>query len=452
MSSLLMTTASFLVALGVLITVHEFGHFWVARKLGVKVLRFSVGFGKPIWKRRGTVDGTEYVVAALPLGGYVKMLDEREGDVAEAERGRAFNRQSLAVRTAIVAAGPVFNFLFAIFAYWGIFVVGETGTVPVIGSVETGSPAAAAGLRAGDRVEAVDGQETPTWESAAFAFLAASLEDNALSVRVQDETGRVLTREVSVPEDAVHSGDVIGKLGVRPLRPAVPAVLGDLIEGGAAKRAGLAPGDHIVAANDEPIADWGAWVTYVRGSPEQPIDVEIRRDGAVLHVELVPALIEQNGQSFGQIGAYVDIPEDLYDDYRAELRYSPGVALLAAAGKTWDMSFLMLRMLGRMLVGKASVENLSGPISIAQYAGKSASVGLAPFIKFLAVVSISLGVLNLLPIPLLDGGHLFYYMIEAVKGSPVSEAFEAIGQRVGLAILLCLMGLAFYMDIERLLG
>jgi len=452
MSSMVTTIASFLVALGVLITVHEFGHFWVARRLGVKVLRFSVGFGRPLGTWRGKVDDTEFVIGALPLGGYVKMLDEREGEVDEHERHRAFNRQRLAVRTAIVAAGPVFNFLFAILVYWAIFVVGEPGSRPIIGTVEPSSPAAEAGLQPGDEITGVAGQMTPTWESAAFALLVETLADRSFALELADPEGRPYGREIHLRPDAAATGSALPGLGIRPQRPVVPPVLGKLVSGGAAAAAGLAPGDRVIAADGVSITDWSAWVTYVRARPDQWIALEVERGDRRLDLRLRPERIELEGAEVGQIGAYVELPEGLLDGYRAELRYGPLSAIGPAIGKTWDMSVLMLRMLGRMLVGEASVKNLSGPISIAQYAGKSASVGFGSFVKFLAVVSISLGVLNLLPIPLLDGGHLFYYLIEVVKGSPVSEQIEMVGQRVGLVILLGLMGLAFYLDLERILS
>ncbi len=452
MSSLFFTIASFLVALGILITVHEFGHFWVARRLGVKVLRFSIGFGKPIWSRRGRVDATEYVIAALPLGGYVKMLDEREGEVAAQDLPRAFNRKTLGTRIAIVVAGPVFNLLFAVFVYWLIFVVGETGTKPIVGEVSAGSIAAQAGIQEGDQLRAVAGRETPTWETAVFALLAASVEGDVIEVQVQDADGRRFVRHLDVSEtsDALQGGQVLAALGVQPSRPTLPPVLGKIEPGEAAEKAGFQPGDRVIAADGTPIDDWNAWVDYVRKRPSRWIDVGVQRDSVVLNLRLRPARVEVDGEEIGRIGAYVNISDGLLDEFRAELRYPPSEAIGAALHKTWEMASLMLRMLGKMVVGQVSVENLSGPISIAQYAGQSASIGLISFLKFLAVVSISLGVLNLLPIPLLDGGHLLYYVIEAIKGSPVSEQVQMVGQQVGLVILLCLMGLAFYLDLERL--
>ncbi len=455
MTSFLYTVASFLVALGVLITVHEFGHFWVARRLGVKVLRFSIGFGKPLWKRTGRIDGTEYVLAALPLGGYVKMLDEREEPVAEAELHRAFNRKSLPVRSAIVAAGPIANFLFALFAYWLVFVSGETGLRPLVGKVAEGSVAAAAGFHPGDELMTVGGRATPTWETAVYAFLAESLDDDrdlAVRVRAEGEPERLLQLPSERMPGLAEDGRILESIGLSPLRPHVPPVIGELLPGEPAQRAGLLPGDEILRADGVPLTDWSAWVEYVQARPGKSIHIELLRDSATLALVITPARVLTDDGAIGRIGASVQVDPDLYAGYRTEVRYGPLQALGAAAQRSWDLSVLMLRMLGRMLIGEVSVKNLSGPITIADSAGKSASYGWAHFLKFLAVVSLSLGVLNLLPIPVLDGGHLLFFAIEAVKGSPLSERAMAHAQQFGLVILLALMSLAFYLDIVRLLG
>lgn len=453
MSSFLFTVASFLVALGVLITVHEFGHFWVARRLGVKVLRFSIGFGKALWKRTGRIDGTEYVIAALPLGGYVKMLDEREAPVPEPELERAFNRQPLLARSAIVAAGPLANFLFALFAYWLVFVNGETGMRPLVGEVAEDSVAAHAGFLTGDELLAVGERSTPTWEAAVFAFLSESLADRDLPVRVREENGseRLLRLPAEHMPGLAEDGRILESIGLSPLRPQIPAVIGELKPGEPAQLAGLKPGDRILSADGSPLADWSAWVDYVRAHPGSPIRIDVLRGGRTQELEITPARILTDDGAIGRIGAGVEVDPELYAPYRIEIHYGPVQALGESLQRTWDLSALMLKMLGRMLIGEVSVKNLSGPITIADSAGKSASYGLVHFLKFLAVVSLSLGVLNLLPIPVLDGGHLLFFLIEAVKGRPLSERAMEFAQQFGLVFLLGLMSLAFYLDIVRLL-
>jgi regulator of sigma E protease len=454
--SFVQSLVAFVVALGLLITFHEFGHFWVARRFGVKILRFSVGFGRPLWVRRFGPDDSEFVIAALPLGGYVKMLDEREGAVTPAERSRAFNNRPIVQRFAIVAAGPAFNFIFAILAYWFMYMAGIPGLKPVIAEVEPGSIAELAGLRPGDRIAGVDGQETMTWTSVVDVTIGKVLrrEEAELAVIGGDGGERKLRLDLgSVSVDELAGGMLLRKLGVAPLRPAVPAVIGDVIDGGPADRAGLRSGDRIMAADGARVRDWGHWVEVVRGSAGRRMTVELQRGNESFTIELVPeSVVDDSGAAFGRIGASVD-PEALADrTLLATEHYGVFAALLHAVDRTAEMSMITLRVLSKMIVGEASVKNLSGPISIAQYAGESAGIGFMAFVGFLAIVSVSLGVLNLLPIPLLDGGHLMYYLIEIVKGSPVSDASQVVGQQLGLAVLLGLMGLAFYNDIIRLIG
>ena len=455
MNGFLWSLLAFIVAIGVLVTVHEFGHFWVARKLGVKVLRFSVGFGRPLWRRTFGQDRTELVVAAIPLGGYVKMLDEREGEVDKAELQRAFNRQSLGTRTAVVAAGPVFNFIFAIAAYWIMYVSGVPGLRPVVGEVIPQSVAAQAGFVTGDEILAIKDKPTTSWETAILALLDAGLEDEAsfqVSVRGDDGVPRELGVRLDEPERLLEDGDLLKNFGLEPWRPVYPAVIDKLVAAGAAERSGMLAGDRIVAADGIVIEDWNHWVDYVRARPGIGIAVRVDRDGALQDLQLVPDAVEDDGEKVGRIGAYVRLPDsEQHATMRVVVRYGPLEAVPVALAKTWEMSTLTLRTLWKMITGKASVENLSGPISIARYAGQTAAIGMAAFLGFLAIVSVSLGVLNLLPIPILDGGHLMYYLIELIKGSPVSEAAQAVGQRVGIFILLLLMSLAFYNDLVRLL-
>jgi regulator of sigma E protease len=454
MSDLAFTIASFLVALAILITAHEFGHFWVARKLGVRVLRFSIGFGTPLLRWVGRRDGTEYVIASLPLGGYVKMLDEREEAVPQSELHRAFNRQALWKRSAIVAAGPIFNFLLAIGLYWGVLVVGEEGSRPIIGTVAADSAAEAAGFAAGDELLEVAERPTPTWEAAVFALVSEAMDAEDLAVRVREASGAEAVRwlDGATLAGLTETPAILGNIGLDPARPVIAPILAEVLEDGAARRAGIEAGDRIVAAAGEPIDTWGQLVEIIRSNPETPVPFVIERDGTQLELTVTPTSVVEDGQSIGQIGVAVDIPEDLDERYRVIVRLGPVEAIGAAFEKTGDTTALMLRMIGRMLTGSASIENLSGPIAIAETAGKTASYGVTSFIKFLAIVSISLAVLNLLPVPVLDGGHLLFFLIEWIKGSPLSEQAQIWGQNIGILVLAVLITFAVYLDLSRLLG
>jgi regulator of sigma E protease len=443
---------AFIAAIGILVTVHEFGHFWVARRLGVKVLRFSIGFGQPLWKRTFGADATELVVAAIPLGGYVKMLDEREGEVVAAERPRAFNRQPLRTRAAVVAAGPLFNFLFAVIAYWMMYVAGVPGMRPLVGEVVPGSYADRAGIVSGDEIVAVEDIPTPTWENTVLALLDASLADSGgvdLVVRDRQGAERHVQAHFDTSSELLQAGGVLENFGLEPWRP--PAVIDRLVPGGAGARAGLLPGDRVTGADGVSIGSWEQWVGYVRDRPAQAIVVQVLRDGQEVTLDLVPDSVTEEDETIGRIGAYVRLPgEEQRATMRVVVRYGPLQAFPEALRKTRDVTTLTLRTLWKMVTGKASVESLSGPISIAQYAGQSAAIGLATFLGFLGIVSVSLGVLNLLPVPVLDGGHLLFYLLELIKGSPVSEAAQLLGQKIGIALLLALMSLAFYNDLVRL--
>ena len=445
---------AFIVAISVLVAVHEFGHFWVARRLGIKVLRFSIGFGRPVWLRRFGADRTEFAIAALPLGGYVKMLDEREAAVAPEQAARAFNRQSLRTRSAVIIAGPLFNFLFAIVAYWLMFVSGVPGMKPMIGDVAPQSAAARAGFIANDELLSVGATPTPTWDAATLELLDAALAATSVEIVVHQPDGvqRLLSLDFSSEQGALDKGGLLSNLGLTVWRPSVPAVIDRLVSGGPAELAGLQPGDRVVAVDDQAIHDWGGWVEYVRAHPEQSLDVRLERSGAPLRLSVTPKAVQEEGETIGQIGAYVRPPTGEQDMARTEVRYGPLESVGKAFDTTWEMTALTVRTLWGMVSGRASVENISGPISIAQYAGYSARIGLASFLKFLAIVSISLGVLNLLPVPVLDGGHLLYNFIEWVQGRPLSEYAQQIGQQVGIGLLLVLMSIAFYNDLTRLFG
>lgn len=451
MEDLFFKIAAFIVAVGLLVAVHEFGHFWVARRLGVKVLRFSIGFGRPLWRRQSSPEEPEYVIAAIPLGGYVKMLDEHEGPVPPADVHRAFNRQSLWVRSAVVVAGPLFNFLFAIAAFWAVLTLGETGLRPIVGDVTPGGVAARAELAVGDEILSINGQATPTWSLAMQELATASVGRPQLRIVVRDAAG--ITQQRTIPStdigDLAETRDLLGHIGLAPERPAVPPVFGQIIAGEAADQAGVSSGDRIVSVDGAAIEDWSDWVRYVQARPGVAIDLVVERRGERDEIALTPAPLARDDEVIGRIGASNQPVPGLLERYQVTYRMGLAEALPAAVGRTVEYSVLTLKVMWRIVTGEASIHNLSGPITIADAAGKTASIGFVYFLKFLAIVSISLGVLNLLPVPVLDGGHLLYFAIEAVKGSPLSEAAMLQGQKIGMALLLGLMSLAFYVDILR---
>jgi regulator of sigma E protease len=452
--NLLHTIVSFLIALGVLIVVHELGHYLVARWCGVKVLRFSVGFGRSLITRRLGPDRTEWVIAAVPLGGYVKMVDEREGEVAPEDRPRAFNRQSVGRRFAIVIAGPLANFLLAIAVYWGLFMGGIQEARPIIAAPESATLASRAGLARGDTIRAVNGEPVASWQDVRWRVLQLALDRKEARLEVQSASGALDWRTLDLTQvrsDEVE-GDLLMRLGLRLYRPDVPPTIGQVVAGGVAERAGLAARDRVLAVDGQAIATWEALVTKVRGSAGRTLALEVDRAGERLRIQVTPEPVAQGAETIGRIGAGPYLEPGAMSAYLVEVRYGPGESLTRALAKTWEMSVFSLRMLGKMIVGEISWRNLSGPVTIADYAGQSAQLGLVPYLAFLALISISLGVLNLLPIPLLDGGHLMYYSIEVLKGSPVSERVMELGQRAGLVVLLFLMAFAFYNDINRLIS
>ncbi|HLS81558.1 MAG TPA: RIP metalloprotease RseP [Steroidobacter sp.] len=453
----LIAVAAFVAAIGVLVAVHEFGHFWVARRLGIRVLRFSIGFGRALWRRSyGKDDPVEYVVASIPLGGYVKLLDEREGNVPAHEAPRAFNRQPVWKRIAVLLAGPAFNLGFAVLLYWVLFVAGVPALRPLIGEVDAGSIAERAGLRYEDQIVAVGGRPTETLEAATLGIIEDLTDDGVIHMQVRGVDGRERrvtldagerSRELTQP-DALLPG-----LGFDIWRPRLAAVVGEVVSGSAADQAGLEPGDEILAISGEPIADFNELVSRIEPNPNAAVTLSIRRDGATLELPIVIGEAQQGTRTVGRIGvAPANRPLDSGRS-AAELftmqKYGAAAAVGRAAVKTWDTSLFTLRIVGRILTGDVSLKAISGPISIAETTGYAARQGWRIFLSTLALISISLGVLNLLPIPILDGGQIVYQLAELVKGGPVSERALLLGQQIGIAVLILMMSLAFYNDIAR---
>lgn len=459
MQSFLLSLIAFIVAIGILVTIHEFGHYWVARKMGVKVLRFSIGFGKPLWKRVAGADATEYVLAAIPLGGYVKMLDEREGDVDAEELDRAFNRKSVWARIAIVLAGPLANLILAVFLYWLVFIIGITGVAPIVGAPESKSPAALAGFESGDRIVAIADRNTPTWDTVYVALLDAIVDNNELlGFEVKTEGGASARRNLAIDSAELLSsqGDIVSKLGLQRWWPEVDPVIGAVVPDGAAEAAGLQAGDRILTSDGVAVYSWGEWVRIIRASPEKNLTLQVERSVGgstrTQEVQITPARLERGDSVIGFIGARETQSQAVIDEkLRTVERYGPLESVGKAFQRTWDMITVSIGMIGKLFTGEASLKNtVSGPISIAQFAGQSVSVGIDHYINFIALVSISLGIFNLFPVPMLDGGHLVYYAVEVVTGKPVSEKIQLVGQQVGLALLGTLMVFVFYQDILRL--
>ncbi|NHC05728.1 RIP metalloprotease RseP [Azonexus fungiphilus] len=453
MSELPFYLAAFALVIGVLVVFHELGHYLAARWCGVKVLRFSVGFGRVLWQRRFGADGTEWAVSVIPLGGYVKMLDEREGDVAPAEAQRAFNRQTVGRRSLIVAAGPLANFLLAILLYWGIFMYGSDELLPLLGQPPAGTPAAVASIQAGEQVRSIDGEPVQTWNDLRWQVLQkATVEDEAV-LEVINARGEIAIRRLALAAAAEDGweGDALERLGLRFYRPDLPPVIGRVMDG-PAQHAGIQLGDRVVAIDGRAIASWHELVMAIRDAGGRQLRLELLRQTENFTVDLVPEVFSEAGKRIGKIGIGVAETGESRRPLRTFVSYGPVESAVKAVRETWDKSVFSLLMLGKMLTGEVSLKNLSGPVTIADYAGQSARLGFDYYVKFMALVSISLGVLNLLPIPVLDGGHLMYHMIEVVRRKPLSERAMAIGQQLGLAILFTLMAFAFFNDLNRLFG
>lgn len=455
----MLTILSFLVTLGILITIHEYGHFQVARWCGVKVLRFSLGFGRPIFSKKFGKDQTEFVVAALPLGGYVKMLDEREmssdekADLSTQDLSRTFNRQGVLKRIAIVAAGPIANLLLAILLYWVLLMNGVIGMKPIVGDIAKGTPAARASLTTGDVILKVGGVPVQTWQDVRWELLHQMV--NSPSVEIETMRSPQELYSSSLPLNSINAddyeNDILDQLGLTPIKPVIPPIVGEVVVGSAAEKAGLKLADEIVSVDGVNVSQWDAVVNIIRNSPSKALNVNVQRGSQTISLMIVPDAVVDHGITIGRIGAAYRMSQIERDKFLVNVKYPPVKALAKAAQKTWETSVFSLKMLGNMLTGKVSWKGLSGPVTIANYAGESANLGWVAFVGFLATISISLGVLNLLPIPVLDGGHLLYYTVEIIKGSPVSERVMEMGQRVGVSILGMLMICAMYNDINRLI-
>jgi regulator of sigma E protease len=454
---LIQTILSLIVTLGILVTIHEYGHYWVAKRCGVKVLRFSVGFGRPIfvWKDR---HGTEFAIASIPLGGFVKMLDEREAPVEESLLPFAFNRKPVSQRIAIVSAGPIANFLFAIVAYWLMFLIGFSALTPTIGSVDQESIAAQAGLYSGMEITEVDGRETNSWRAVSMELInrigdtgdielsaatAGSINSNVYSLRVQDW----------MLDSEPHG--LLADLGIHPVKPPVPAIMEQILPESPAEQGGLKKNDRVIEANGVVVEDWFDFVDVIKVSAEKNVVVKVERESedgrsSVIVLNMKPEVfITEDGSSIGRLGVSVK-PFTYPSEMIKTISYGPLQSFVEACDQVWADSVMTLSAIKKMILGLISLDNLSGPITIAQVANESIQSGSEEFLRFLALLSVSLGILNLLPIPVLDGGHIFYYVIEAVRGKPISEKWQILGLKVGVSFILMLMSLALYNDIMRL--
>lgn len=450
MGGLLWNIGAFIVALGLLVAVHEFGHFWVARRCGVKVERFSIGFGKAIWRRLGK-DGTEYVLALIPLGGYVKMLDGRVDELKPGEEAQAFNHKSVWARMAIVAAGPMANFVFALFAFWLMFMIGVPSVKPVVGEVRPASIVAEAGILLGMEIVGVGGEETGDWESVTYALISHLGDDSVqLKLKAANTSYAVdKTLQLAGWKFDPDKESPIGSLGIVPLGGKVLPVVEAVVPSSASEKAGLQIGDRIKGVDGEAITEWAQFVERVQQSPAQPLQVTVERGGSEMTLTLTPDGKKVKGQLVGFVGLSPQLVP-LPDEYRTLLQYGPLQALWHGVQKTWSLITLTFDMIGKLIGGIVSLDNLSGPISIAKGAGSSADYGLVYFLGFLALISVNLGIINLFPLPVLDGGHLVYFLIEAITGKPVSEKIQEVGFRIGAAILMLLMGIALFNDFARL--
>jgi len=466
----MLTVLAFIFTLGLLVTVHEYGHYQVAKWCGVKILKFSIGFGKPLWSKKIGVDQTEFILAAIPLGGYVKMLDEREFETessaqvmySEVQLKRAFNRQTVSKRIAIVLAGPIANLLLAIFLYWMLFMMGIAGVKPMLGKIVENSPAATANFVLGETIQKINGREVTTWQEVSWILLKESLkkpEENPF-VKIQAVTSSQEVRMHTLSLASINldntNKDTMTSLGLTIYQPDIPARVGEVLKNSPADLAGLKTNDLVLSVGETnssktDVKVWEDFVRVIRGHANSPLLVIVLRDSDKIMLTVRPEPIIEKDKTIGRIGAALKIEQSDFDQLFVTLHYSAGESLVRASEKTWDTAIFSLKMLGRMIIGEASLKGMSGPVTIANYAGQSAHMGIKVFIGFLALISISIGVLNLLPIPVLDGGHLMYYMVEILTGKPVPESVMIIGQKIGFSLIGFMMIIAFYNDINRMI-
>jgi regulator of sigma E protease len=458
-----LTFFAFIFTIGIIVTVHEYGHFQVARWCGVKVIRFSIGFGKPIWRKTVGADETEFVLASIPLGGYVKMLDERElnaeieaGEAqthhySEVELARAFNRQSVYKRIAIVLAGPMANLLLAIVIYWFLFMQGVTGILPIIGHVESNSIAAQANFTAGEVIQTINDKPIKTWSDATWLLLESALENKTVEIRALNQSNELHLHQVNLTGlGKAIEHDILKEIGISIFRPDVPPILAQVVSNGAAEKAGLLADDKILSIDDLQTGTWREVVNIVQASPNKSLNFTIQRQEQVVTKVVTPEAATEHNAVVGKIGAGVKLDKQQLDQILVNQHYSSLDSLQMAISKTWKTASFSLKMMWYMVTGKASWKGISGPVTIASYAGDSAGLGWKSFLAFIALVSISIGILNLLPIPVLDGGHLMYYVAEIVKGSAVTDQTMLLGQKIGFVLLGLLMILAVFNDINRI--
>ncbi|MBM7038162.1 sigma E protease regulator RseP [Vibrio ulleungensis] len=451
MSGFLWNFASFVVALGILVAVHEFGHFWVARRCGVKVHKFSIGFGKSIWSRTDK-QGTEYTIALIPLGGFVKMLDGRVDELTDEQKNQAFDHKPLWKRSAIVAAGPMFNFLFAIIAYWLVLMIGVPSVKPVIGDLVPNSIAEQAGIERSMELTSIDGIKTPDWQSVNMQLIShIGLDQMSVTYAPIDNYGleRQTTLDIRQWQFDPEKESAIRTIGIVPYRPEIISTVSQVIEGGAAEAAGVQVGDQIIGLNEQPMTEWEAIAETIRNNPSTAMPIDIIRDGNPITLTLTPNARVIEEQTIGYVGI-MPTSEPWPENYRFDMQFGPFAAIGEAVNKSYQLVDLTLSMLKKLVVGHVGIENLSGPISIAKGAGATADYGLVHFLMFLALISVNLGIINLLPLPVLDGGHLLFFAIEAVIRRPVPEKVQEVGYRIGGALLLALMTVAIFNDFMRL--